>query len=319
MAGDPLITGATGFAGSHLLDRLCARGAVWAWSHARPRAFGDDSRVRWQAVDLLDRDAICRALAAARPRIVYHCAGIADVRESWHDPALALQVNVIGTHHLLEGVRTCGLACPVLVTGSGLVYQSSSGPIQEDHPIGPSTIYGVSKLAQELAAQQSGLPVFLCRPFNHAGPRQSAAYVTSAFAEQLARIEAGAAEPVLRVGNLESRRDITDVRDTVAAYEAIVERGSLGRHYNVCSGRAYRIQDLLDILRGLARVRVRVERDPARLRPSDNPVVLGSHDRLTRDTGWRPRISIEQTLSDLLDFWRSAVKATASSAAAPGP
>jgi GDP-4-dehydro-6-deoxy-D-mannose reductase len=319
VAGDPLITGAAGFAGSHLLDRLSARGAVWAWSHARTHAAPDIARVRWQAVDLLDRETVRRTLADARPGVIYHCAGIADVRESWHDPALALQVNVIGTHNLLEGVRTCGLACPVLVTGSGLVYQPSSGPIHEDHPIGPSTIYGVSKLAQELAAQQSALPVFICRPFNHAGPRQSTAYVTSAFAEQLAKIEAGAAEPVLRVGNLESRRDITDVRDTVAAYEAIVERGSHGRPYNVCSGRAYRIQELLDILRGLARVRVRVERDPTRLRPSDNPVVLGSHDRLTRDTGWRPIIPIEQTLSDLLDFWRTAANAPASSAATPGP
>lgn len=317
MAGDPLITGATGFAGSHLLDRLSARGPVWAWSHARPRAAADDGRVRWQAVDVRDREAIRRALADARPSVIYHCAGIADVRESWRDPALALHVNVIGTHNVLEAVQASGLACQVLVTGSGLIYTPSSAPIKEDHPIGPSTIYGVSKLGQEFAAQQSTIPVFISRPFNHAGPRQSTAYVTSAFAEQLARIEAGAAEPVLRVGNLESRRDVTDVRDTVAAYEAIVEHGSPGRPYNVCSGHAYRIQDLLDILRGLARVRVRVEVDPERLRPSDNPVVLGSHDRLTRDTGWRPVIPIEQTLSDLLDFWRAVVNAPASSGIAP--
>lgn len=319
MAGDPLITGATGFAGSHLLDRLSARGAVWAWSHARPRTTSENERVRWQAVDLLDQGAVHRALAQARPAVIYHCAGVADVRESWHDPALALRVNAIGTHNVVEAVRAGGLTCPVLVTGSALVYRPSTAAIQEDHPIGPSTIYGVSKLAQEFAAQHSAVPVFICRPFNHAGPRQSSAYVTSAFAEQLARIEAGTAEPVLRVGNLESRRDITDVRDTVAAYEAIAERGSTGRPYNVCSGRAYRIQDLLDILLGLARVRVRVELDPERLRPSDNPLVLGSHDRLTRDTGWRPTIPIEQTLADLLDFWRTAVNARTASGAAPRP
>lgn len=319
MPGDPLITGAAGFAGSHLLDRLVTRGPVWAWSHSTPRTTPDDRSVRWHSVDLLDRAAVRQALEAARPSAIYHCAGIADVRESWRDPTLALRVNVIGTHHLLDAVRECGLRCPVLVTGSALVYAASTAPIQEDHPIGPSTLYGVSKLAQEMAAQRAESPAFICRPFNHAGPRQSTAYVTSAFAEQLARIEAGSAEAVLRVGNLESRRDITDVRDTVRAYETIVERGSPGRPYNVCSGRAHRVRDLLDILLGLTRVRVQVEVDPARLRPSDNPVVLGSHERLTRDTGWQPRIPIEQTLSDLLDFWRAAIRAPTSSGPVPRP
>jgi GDP-4-dehydro-6-deoxy-D-mannose reductase len=273
--------------------------------------------VRWQSADVVDRAAVERALTASRPSVIYHCAGIADVRQSWHDPALALHVNVMGTHNLLEAVRACGLSCPVLVTGSALVYQPTSREIHETDPIGPSTIYGVSKLAQELAAAGHARAVFLTRPFNHAGPRQSPAYVTSAFAEQLARIEAGAAEPVLRVGNLDSRRDITDVRDTVRAYEAIVERGQPHRPYNVCSGRTYRIGDLLEILLGLTRVRVRVEVDPDRLRPSDNPTVLGSHERLTRDTSWTPEIPIEQTLSDLLDFWRSVRAAPASPSAAP--
>lgn len=317
MPGDPLITGAAGFAGSHLLDRLGARGRVWAWSHTRQGGTQDDRPISWQTVDVLDRAAVRQALDAARPSAIYHCAGVADVRESWRDPTRALRVNVMGTHYLFDALRECGLRCPVLVTGSALVYEASTGPIGEDDPIGPSTIYGVSKLAQEMAAQRAESPAFICRPFNHAGPRQSTAYVTSALAEQVARIEAGSAEPVLRVGNLESHRDITDVRDTVAAYDVIVDRGHPGRPYNVCSGRAYRVRDLLDILVGLARVRVQVEVDPARLRPSDNPIVLGSHERLTRDTGWQPRIPIDQTLSDLLEFWRAAIRAPTPSPTLP--
>ena len=148
----------------------------------------------------------------------------------------------------------------------------------------------------------------LVRPFNHAGPRQSAAYATSAFAQQIAEIEAGRREPVLRVGNLEARRDITDVRDTVRAYEALAQAGHPHTPYNVCSGRAHSMRELLDVLLSLSRVRVQVEVDPSRLRPSDNPVILGSHERLTRDTGWTPRIPIEQTLADLLDHWRQAGK-----------
>ena len=140
------------------------------------------------------------------------------------------------------------------------------------------------------------------RPFNHAGPRQSPAYVTSSFANQIAEIEAGKREPILSVGNLDAARDITDVRDVVRAYRTIAERGEPGRPYNVCSGRAYRVGDLLDRLLEMARVSVRVTVDPARLRPSDNPIVLGDRSRVTNEIGWEPVIPIERTLADLLDY-----------------
>jgi GDP-4-dehydro-6-deoxy-D-mannose reductase len=155
-----------------------------------------------------------------------------------------------------------------------------------------------------MTAAASPLPVVIVRPFNHAGPRQSPAYATSAFAQQIADIEAGRREPVLHVGNLDARRDLTDVRDTVRAYEALAERGRPGVPYNVCSGRARSMRELLDILLSHARSPIQVEVDPSRLRPSDNPVILGSHDRLTTDTGWTPQIPIEQTLADLLEYWR---------------
>ena len=315
MPGPPLVTGATGFAGSHLVDELLTRAPqVAAWAHrggARTPGAAD-ARVLWTSVDLLDRAAVRDALAEARPSVVYHCAGIAHVGESWTAPARALRVNALGTHHVLEGAREAGLTCPVLVTGSALVYRSSTRPLREDDPIGPADPYGVSKLAQEmLALRAQHAPVFVARPFNHAGPRQAPSYSTSSFARQIAEIEAGLSAPTLRGGNLDSRRDITDVRDTVRAYVAMVERGHPARPYNVCSGNAYRVRDLLDALVSLARVAIAIEVDPARLRPSDNPVIAGDRSRITSETGWAPAIPIERTLGDLLNYWRSA--ATASS------
>jgi GDP-4-dehydro-6-deoxy-D-mannose reductase len=312
VAGIPLITGATGFAGRHLLESLLEdQPRVHAWSNARGRpidpALAADSRIQWRAVDLLDRGSLGAALAAARPMVIYHCAGFADDHRSWQDPLRALRGNVLATHHLLEAVRDLALEVRVVVPGSALIYTPSPQAIAEDAPIGPTSPYGISKLAQEMTTAESPLPVLLARPFNHAGPRQDPSYVTSAFAKQLAEIEAGISDPILRVGNLDARRDLTDVRDTVRAYRALAERGRPHRPYNVCSGHAYRVRDLLDILLSLAGVRVRIDVDPARLRPSDNPVVLGSPARIIEETGWRPGIPIERTLSDLLAFWRAAV------------
>ncbi len=311
MPGPPLVTGATGFAGSHLVDQLLDdHPLVAAWSHrgGRPLEPGGQPRVQWHAVDLLDRAAVLRAFADLQPSAVYHCAGIAHVGESWAEPVRALSVNVLGTHHVLEGVRQAGLKCPVLVAGSALVYRSSIGPLAEDDPIGPSDPYGVSKLAQEmLASACADAPVFIVRPFNHAGPRQSPAYATSSFARQIAEIEAGRREPVLHVGNLESRRDITDVRDTVRAYQLVVRHGRPGRPYNVCSGQAYRVRDLLDTLIGFSTASVEIQLDPARLRPSDNPVIAGNRSRIEAEAGWVPEISIQRTLDDLLNYWRHTI------------
>lgn len=306
----PLITGAAGFAGSHLLDHLLEFAPlVHAWG--RPR---DDhpnqreSRVAWAAVDVLDRTAVSVAVAAIRPSAIYHCAGVADVQAAWQGSTRALAVNAIGTSNVLDAVREAGLDIPVLVTGSALVYRPSIEALTEESPLGPTGPYAVSKLAQEMIAGRAGTArVLLTRSFNHAGPRQSDAYVTSSFARQIAEIETGSRPPVIHVGNLDSRRDITDVRDVARAYRLIVERGTSRRPYNVCSGVAHRVRDLLEWLVAQSHVRVNVELDRSRLRPSDNPVVLGSYRRLEADTGWRPEISIEKTLGDLLDDWRRKI------------
>ena len=307
MAGLPLVTGATGFAGSHLVEHLLGGlPAVAAWGNPWGRGVGrSDPRVQWTAVDLLDRRAVAEALAALRPSAIYHCAGSAHVGDSFAEPERALRVNVLGTHHVLEGVREAGLTCRVLVIGSAMVYRHKTGAIDENDPIGPSSPYGVSKLAQEmLALRATHAPVVLARPFNHAGPRQSPSYVTSSFAQQIAGIEAGLREPVLRVGNLDARRDITDVRDTVRAYHLLLEHGLPGRPYNVCSGRAYRIGDLLDELVAMSRASIAIEADPSRLRPSDNPTIRGDCTRLRQETGWTALFPMSRTLRDLLDYWR---------------
>ena len=313
MAGVPLVTGGTGFAGSHLIDHLLEHEPrVAAWSRPLGRGIPADARedrVAWTAVDLLDRAAVVEAIGRLRPSAVYHLAGFADVHAASSRRADALRTNAVGTHHLLDAVRTATLDAAVLVCGSALVYRASDDAITEESPIGPASAYGLSKLAQELVGMRAAeRRVLIARPFNHAGPRQSSAYVTSTLARQIAEIEAGLREPVLHVGNLEARRDITDVRDTVKAYRLIVERGTARRPYNVCSGRAYRVRDLMDRLIARARTRISTEVDATRLRASDTPVVLGSFARLESETGWRPTIPIEQTLEDLLEYWRAVTR-----------
>jgi GDP-4-dehydro-6-deoxy-D-mannose reductase len=307
MDGHPLVTGASGFAGSHLVERLLeSHEQVHAWSNpASRRQLRAAPGLHWGAVDLSDLTAIEGALTASRPSIIYHCAGIPLVAESWLQADLALRVNAFGTHLLLEGVQRAGLECPVLVVGSALVYRPSLVPLTEADPVGPRDPYGISKLAQEMVGMRATTPVFIARPFNHAGPRQPSSFVTSSFARQIAEIEAGRAEPVLRVGNLDARRDISDVRDIVRGYQALAASGRHGVPYNLCSGTAHRVGDLLDLLLTMSSVSVKVEQDPSRLRPSDNPVVQGDASRIEGDTGWRTEIPVEQTLRDLLDWWRA--------------
>ena len=308
-SGLPLVTGAAGFAGSHLVEHLLENEArVAAWGHGPiPSSLRSSDRILWTAVDVTDPAAVEAALGETRPSAVYHCAGIADVHSTWSDSATALRVNVLGTHNLLNALERVAIDAPVLITGSALVYKPSDAALSEDSPIGPASPYGVSKLAQELVGLAARGRVIVARPFNHAGPRQAPAYVTSSFARQIAEVEAGIRKPVLEVGNLEARRDITDVRDTVRAYALLMQKGQAGRPYNVCRGEAFRVGDLLDALVRQSQAAIEVRTDPARLRPNDMPVVLGDPSRLERDTGWKPRIPIEQTLRDLLDYWRLIV------------
>ena len=294
-SGNVLVTGAAGFAGSHLVEQLSGSHTVVAWTR--------------QTVDLLDRDRVRAAIGDLRPTQVYHCAGATHVAESWRDTAQPLESNVLATEHLFDALRRAHVRCRVLIPGSATVYAPSSEPITESDPIAPASPYAISKLAQEQLAlraiHEDGLDVIVTRSFNHTGPRQTPAFVAPSVARQIALIERGQLEPVIKVGNLEARRDVTDVRDVVRAYVALMQTGTTGVIYNVASGVARSIQSILDALVSRSKIPVRVEVDPGRLRPNDVPVVVGDHSRLTAATGWRPGISFDETLDDLLSYWRA--------------
>jgi len=295
--------------GSHLVDLLAAEGAeIVGWQ--RPGTPGHaHERVRWMEVELLDRAQVAAAIADLRPAAVYHLAGAAHVADSWTHTRETFEGNVMGTHHLLQALRRAELTPRVLVSGSAAVYAPAGEPLTESSALGPASPYATSKLAQEMVAAQAwrehGIPVLLAHSFNHVGPRQTPAYVAPSIARQVALIERGALEPVLRMGNLDPERDVMDVRDTVRAYRALMQAGEPGRPYNVCGGRPIRIGDLVDLFRERAAVPIGLEQDPSRMRPNDVPRLFGSHARLTADTGWTPRIPLEQTVTEMLAWWRT--------------
>ncbi len=226
MPGPVLVTGATGFAGGHLLDAL-AHERVVAWYRAGAPPAPAAAGVVWEMVDVLDRSAVREALARIGPAAVYHCAGAAHVGRSWESIEPTFAVNVRGTHHLVEGLRDNRLDASVLIPSSSMVYAAAIVPHAEDHPLLPASPYALSKLAQELVGggNPGGPNVFIARAFNHLGPRQDPQFAASGFARRIAEIEAGHGAPEIAVGNLAARRDWTDVRDTVRAYRLIVERG----------------------------------------------------------------------------------------------
>jgi GDP-4-dehydro-6-deoxy-D-mannose reductase len=303
-----LVTGAAGFAGSHLVDLLARDGAgIVAWHRPGGAPPREVPGTRWEAVDLHDRDAVDAAIARVRPSTVYHCAGAAHVGRSWESTETTFATNVRATHHLLQALEHAAAPARVLIPSSALVYASAGEALTEDHPLVPASPYGLSKLAQEMLGVRTNGPlaVTIARAFNHFGPRQDPYFVASGFARRIADIEHGRWEPQIAVGNLDARRDLTDVRDTVRAYRLILERGVPGRPYNVCSGRAIAIRDLLDRLIARARVPVEVRVDPARYRPNDTPLLLGDPRRLRDELGWTAAIPIEQTLDDLLEYWRT--------------
>lgn len=301
-----LVTGAAGFAGSHLLEHLAGSGDLVGWSRSDP-APRLAPLARWQRVNILDGERVHDALRVLRPRAIFHCAGLPHVAESWTDTAATLATNVLGTHHILDAIDRLGYACRILVTGSSQVYAPSNEPITEDAAIAPSSPYALSKLAQEQLALRAGtgrMEVIVARPFNHTGPRQKPTFLAPSVAWQIALIERGALSPAIKVGNLDPIRDVMDVRDTVRAYAALMTSGAAGTVYNVASGVARPVRAIVEALVARARVPIRIEQDPSRIRPIDVPVLVGNASRLTEATGWTPEISFERMMDDLLDFWR---------------
>jgi GDP-4-dehydro-6-deoxy-D-mannose reductase len=304
-----LVTGASGFAGSHLLDQLSDAGeAVVAWH--RPGGLPPAARpgVTWEPMELLDRARVRDGILRLQPRLVYHCAGAAHVGMSWTTTEPTFAVNVRGTHYLVEALRESGATTRLIIPSSAQVYAASDEPLREDDPVRPSSPYGLSKLAQEMVGLIAPEPLqpVVARAFNHFGPRQAPSFAASDFARRIADIEAGRWGPEIMVGNLDARRDLTDVRDVVRAYRLMAERAAPGSVYNVCSGRPVAIGDLLDLLLGRSKVAIRVTVDRARYRPRDQATVVGNAERIRNDLGWTPTIPIEQTIDDLLAYWRGS-------------
>jgi GDP-4-dehydro-6-deoxy-D-mannose reductase len=303
-----LVTGATGFAGWHLLTCLDQGGTIVGWCRPGGQPPKQGRKVTWQGVDLTHRDSVVAAIGEIRPSRIFHLAGAPNVATSWSSAVSHLAVNALGTHHVLEAVRLAGEPCRILVVSSGQIYRSSDDPIDEEAALGPSNPYGLSKLAQDQlalsVARDERLDVVVARPFNHIGPGQQPGFAVSSFARQIARIERGLDPPTIRVGNLEARRDITDVRDVVRGYRLLMEGGVTGRAYNVCSGRSWRIRDLLHELLALSSASIDVEIDAARFRRNDVPIVQGDGGRIRSELDWTPSIRVEQTLRDTLAWWR---------------
>jgi GDP-4-dehydro-6-deoxy-D-mannose reductase len=303
------VTGAAGFAGSHLIDRLSAGDEpIVGWYRPGGRAPLPRDGVEWQPVDVLDRNAVRAALARVNASAVYHCAGAANVGRAWSRTEATLASNVRGTQFVLEAVAAHDRRIPVLVPSSAMVYRPAERPIAEDDPLQPPNPYGLTKLAAEQLALRlvaEGCDIRIARPFNHIGARQDPSFVASDFARQIVEIERGQRSPEIVVGNLEARRELTDVRDTVRAYHLAMTHGVPGRPYNVASGVAYSIRELLDRLIARARVAVRVRIDQAKFHPNDLPLLVGDPTRIRTELGWTPSIALDDTLDQLLDYWRT--------------
>lgn len=306
-----LVTGAGGFVGSWLLRDLLGEGhEVFAGTSDPLPPEGQGAR--WVAMDVTSDDSVRRALEAAAPDAVYHLAGQSSVGASFGDPLGTWDVNATGTLRLVAALPK---GARLLFVGSGEAYgvvPEDEQPIREDRPLRPTNPYAASKAAAEMAVLQAaasgGVQAVAARSFNHTGPGQDTRFAIASFARQLAQLRAGGASPVLRVGNLSPRRDMLDVRDVVRAYRVLMERGESGAVYNVASGRAPSIREMVEILIDLSGTGARVEVDPERVRPTDVPVLRGDASRL-RALGWEPRIPLRQTLADLLEHEARALDA----------
>ena len=313
-----LVTGAGGFAGRHLLGRLASE-TDWdlhANIHAVPKEPHSTTRIHWVTADLTSRDQAAALVERVRPDYVFHLAAQSNVMIAFKDPEATIMNNVVGQLNLLDALRKTSPAARILAVGSSEQYglvRPQDIPIHEGVPFRPNNPYAVSKIAQDALALQYflayGQQIIRVRPFNHFGPGQSENFVAAAFAKQVALIEAGLQEPIIYVGNLEAARDFTDVRDMMHAYYLAITRGEPGDIYNIGSGKGRPIQWLLDTLISMSHVSVEIKQDPARMRPSDIPSNVCDNSHFVRQTDWQPRIDLEQTLRDVLEYWRERARA----------
>jgi GDP-4-dehydro-6-deoxy-D-mannose reductase len=307
-----LITGSSGFVGRHLSTYL-QRETDWQLYGVSRQALSDEP-IETVVADLAQAGEVGDLLERLRPEVIFHLAGQASVAVSFQDPVQTLQNNLLAQVYLLEAIRAARLDPVVVVAGSNEIYGRvgpAELPTSEAAALRPASPYAVSKVAQDMLGLQYhlsyGLRVLRMRPFNHIGPGQDERFVVPGFAHQIALIEAGLQEPVIRVGNLQARRDFTDVRDIVRAYHLAATCGEPGEAYNLGSGRSLAIGELLELLLAQSSTPISVEVDPARVRPVDVPEMICDATRFRERTGWQPEIPIEQTLRDVLQERRAAL------------
>lgn len=318
MAKKALITGIAGFVGSHMAELLLARGYE-VYGLCRPRSKMDHiesikSKLHLEDADLLDSHSLYTTISSIKPDYIFHLAAQSFVPTSWGSPAVTLEVNIVGSANVFEAVRQARIDPVIQIACSseeyGLVH-ADEVPIKETNPLRPLSPYAVSKLAMDYLGYQYyesyKMPIIRTRGFNHTGPRRGDTFAESTFAKQIALIEKGKQEPVIYVGNLEAERDYTDVRDMVKAYLLAVEKCDPGEVYNIATGKAIKIADVLSMMLAMSKVNVEIKQDPKRMRPSDVPILIGDSSKFVAKTGWKPEIPFQKTAEDLLNYWRERV------------
>ena len=311
-----LITGVTGFAGSHLVEFILANKkaevfGIYRWRSRMENILHLSGKIDLLECDLRDASSVRDVVEEIKPDWIFHLAAQSFVPTSFKAPTESLYTNILGQVNLFEAVKKTGLKCRIQIACSseeyGLVYPDEV-PIRETNPLRPLSPYAVSKVGQDMLGYQYymsyGMDVVRTRGFNHTGPRRGPVFICSDFAKQIVDIELGKKEPVIKVGNLESKRDFTDVRDMVKGYWMALEKGEPGKCYNICSNNAYPMNDVVEKLLSMTDAEIKIELDKTRLRPSDVPLLQGDYSRFQKLTGWEPEIDFDITLKDILDYWR---------------
>lgn len=313
-----LVTGITGFVGSHMAEYLLQHN-VEVIGSVRQRSRMDhishlQGQVQLVECELRDPFSVDTLIEGTKPDLIFHLAAQSFVPTSWNSPVDTIHNNVAGEVNIFEAVRRMGLDCKIQIACSSEEYghvEPHETPIKETNPLRPLSPYAVSKVAQEFLgyqyAKSYGLNIVLTRTFNHTGPRRGESFVTSNFAKQIAEIEKGLRAPVIYVGNIQAKRDFTDVRDVVRAYWLALEKGTMGETYNIASGTCCTIAEMLSLLLSYSDIEIEIKQDPARLRPSDVEILLGDYSKFHQATGWQPLIPFETTMLDLLNYWRAKI------------
>ena len=309
-----LVIGAAGFVGGYLIDCLKNKFGYEVYGTKLSAQDFSHPDAKIFDLDIMSRAQIKSLLEKIRPDCIFHLAAQSSVALSWKNPELTVDINIKGTLNLLEALRSLDYKSRVLLVGSGEEYGASGaekGQIGENTVLKPGNIYAATKACQNMLgavyAKAYGLDIISVRAFNHIGPGQAEGFVMSDFCKQVAEIEAGKREPVMSVGNLSASRDFTDVRDVVRAYALLAQKGTPGETYNVGSGRAVQIQSLLDRIVARSNVAIEVRIDQAKLRPVDVPKIEADITKITQETGWKPELDINDTIGDVLEWWRKRV------------